>query len=234
MTEKERLELLVKELLSNPGYLSGRRRFPRTVTAEDAVTIAAELHDSVDAATAKRDASARSRRVAIACRAGCDSCCYMPIMVFLPEALRLAVWLRRPENADVLARFEGAYPAWRAAASAAAERVAGSTQAQDREGVVAGVLDYWRLRVPCPFLHDSMCSIYAARPNVCRAHHAVDTSASCVPDPPEPSRRFDFVPLDQLIEGARHIHLGLHHALGGPRLRTVALADAVHDALARG
>lgn len=234
MTEKERLKRLVAELVSDPGYLTGRRRFPRTVTVDDAVTVAAELQEGVDAGIAQRDASAQSRRVTIACAPGCDSCCHMPIMVFLPEALRVVAWLRRPENAEALARFEAAYPAWRAAAAAAADGVADATQAHDREAVEARVFAYWRLRVPCPFLDGGLCSIYPARPNVCRAHHAVATAANCVPDPPEPSRRFNFVPLDQFVERARHIHLGLHHALGGARQRTVALGQAVHDALARG
>ncbi|HKA86386.1 MAG TPA: YkgJ family cysteine cluster protein [Haliangiales bacterium] len=234
MTDKERLQRLVAELVSDNGYLTGRRRFPRTVTVEDAVAVAAELQEGVDAGTAQRDASARSRRITIACGAGCDSCCSMPIMVFLPEALRVAAWLRLPENAETLARFEAAYPAWRDACAAVAELIADATQAQDREGVVARVLDYWRMRVPCPFLREGLCSIYPARPNVCRAHHAVDTAANCVPDAPEPSRRMNFVPLDQFVDRARHIHLGLHHALGGPRQRTVALGQAVHDALGRG
>jgi hypothetical protein len=67
------------------------------------------LQDEVD-----RGVEARAQRLAVqglelACKRDCNGCCEEPIMIFRPEAARVAHWLDQPENAEARA----AYPAWR-------------------------------------------------------------------------------------------------------------------------
>ncbi|MBC7977024.1 MAG: hypothetical protein H7138_18770, partial [Myxococcales bacterium] len=55
--EAARLNALVEELASDPGYATGKRKFPRPVSLGEAETIAAGLQDEVDTGVAAREAA---------------------------------------------------------------------------------------------------------------------------------------------------------------------------------
>jgi Fe-S-cluster containining protein len=100
---------------------------------------------------------------AVACRRGCTWCCRgLRVEVLAPEALSIARHLR-----DSLATGEltALGPALTVHAQSARD-----TSAQQR----------WRAQTPCVFLDEASgaCSIYEARPIVCRLHHSLDR-ASC-------------------------------------------------------
>jgi hypothetical protein len=63
VTDADRLLVLFRELLSNVGYAEGRRRFPRTLTADDAVALTAVSHAEIEQGTAGRRERARLRRL---------------------------------------------------------------------------------------------------------------------------------------------------------------------------
>jgi Fe-S-cluster containining protein len=88
----------------------------------------------------------------LACRAGCDWCCYKKVGVAAPEVLRIAAYLRvhQPQQTiqDIVARIE----------ARAAQR-----------NVLAG--DHWTAdRLPCPLLEDHRCLAYPVRPLTCRGY----------------------------------------------------------------
>src|SRR5262245_41297311 len=119
-----RLRQLFDELIADKGYVSGRRSFPRTLTEDDAVHIVGHIHDEMDRAAAARAAAARRMGKPLACTKGCTGCCEEPVQVFRPEAVRIARWLRRSENAATRQAFLDGYAAWKARVGDGPERLA--------------------------------------------------------------------------------------------------------------
>jgi Fe-S-cluster containining protein len=85
---------------------------------------------------------------ALACRQGCAHCCCQVVLVYAPEAFRVAALMR--ERSERLAAMQGAAEKWRGGASDSGRRVT------------------------CPLLSNNACSIYEARPLNCRAFVAID------------------------------------------------------------
>ena len=92
---------------------------------------------------------------ALACKAGCTYCCHNVVMATAPEIFLAASELRAQHDqalvADVAGRCEAA--------------------GQSRVGQADG------RKSPCPLLHNDLCSVYSARPSVCRKHNSFDVGA---------------------------------------------------------
>jgi Fe-S-cluster containining protein len=230
MSEKERLEGLVKELTSDEAYATGRRRFPRSLPIVDAVTISARLQDALDEAVVVRERKATEDGLKIACGPGCNYCCEQLVMVWLPEAHRIAEWLRAPERAAARQAFLEAYPRWKEQVGDAPDRIAELTAQMKKGEHLDAHIAQWRQRVLCAFNRDGLCTIYEARPLVCRNCHALDTNEHCRGDTSSMiPARIKFEPLDDFAAYASTLNIAMHHALGGPRRRTKALCQAVYD-----
>jgi Fe-S-cluster containining protein len=94
----------------------------------------------------------------VACQSGCDSCCYNQVELTPPEALLIGHHVERHFSAaekalllDHLARIMEIIKAMGPKESAVRRR-----------------------EIPCPLLRDKTCSVYPARPLVCRAMHGLD------------------------------------------------------------
>ncbi len=235
MDEAQRIGQLMEELLSNPGYIDGRRRFPRTLTVGDAIEITGALHEQVDRGCDSRAESARGRGLKIACEPGCNACCEQPVTVFLPEAARIGAWLRRPENAAALQAFLDAYPRWREQAGDGFDRIA-AARPGDQDEQLAAHLAQWRKKVMCAFNRDGLCSIYPVRPVLCRGCHALDTNERCKAEnyAGELPRAHRYPPLERYIEYVQRLDRAMHHALGGEKNRKRALCQAVFEVLSAG
>jgi hypothetical protein len=235
MTEDDRLANLAAGVISDAGYLSGRRRYPRTVTADDAVALAGRLQERVDAGCRERARAVERAGAKIACHDGCNACCEHPVMVYRPEAERIARWLALPENASAREAFLAAYPAWRAkivdCAPLAEATAAGTSQA----AIEAAHRELWQRRALCAFNHDGRCVIYPVRPMLCRDCHALDTETHCRVDDDSgvPVRSYVFVPLAELVRTSRSVLIGLHNAIGAPARRPESVCDAVHELIQR-
>ncbi len=101
----------------------------------------------------------RSRGVAIpqiACKKGCDYCCFVRVRVSIPEVLNIADHVRAtfsPEEQEALmSRLE--------------------TYAEEYKGL--SVHDRLNKMIACPLLVDHECSVHSVRPIACRAHHSID------------------------------------------------------------
>lgn len=92
----------------------------------------------------------------LACKEGCNWCCYLHVSATAPEVLRIADHLRENLSAEEL--------------TAVKERV-GQTDARTRGLDPVGRL---KARQPCPLLEDGRCSVYHVRPIACRGWNSFD------------------------------------------------------------
>ncbi len=127
------------------------RQLRKTRNPADFLPVLRAAHKGFDRAYATAPAAARA---VVACRAGCGTCCRVPVGVQAHEVLLAAEYI---QTHFPPADLEGAIA--RAAAHRAA--FAGRTM---RERAA--------LKSPCPLLRDESCSIYEARPEACRSHHS--------------------------------------------------------------
>ena len=95
----------------------------------------------------------------IACKKGCDSCCYLRVSATIPEVLNIAE--------QILDNFSDAEIA------SLKQRLAHNLEQ------VEGLNTRQKLNkmLPCPLLVDHSCSVHALRPLHCRSHHSVDVDA---------------------------------------------------------
>jgi len=211
------------------GYAT-TRTFPRELPLAEAAEVAVFVHERVEQAIDDRTKAIAGAGKIIACARGCNGCCEEPIMVFRPEAARVALWLAKPENAPVRAQFLAAYPGWEAAIGETVTKLS-EIYETDQMSFVARHVDAWRERVVCPFNVNGDCTVYPVRPSVCRTGHALGTNKNCSGAAEGKALRFDFVPLDNFVERTRILLLATNNAMAGKRGRPEALPIAVRGLL---
>lgn len=150
----------------------------------------------------------------VACRAGCDSCCRVPVDAQAHEVFFAADHIQThfsPDALDdVIARLAGHR-----------ERIA---------ALAAGERDHSRLA--CALLRDGSCSIYAGRPQPCRGHHSSDASV-CAAYMTDPTVDVSAVYIPPLRARMFAVMLGVDEALerAGYDERSYDFGSALHEAL---
>jgi hypothetical protein len=149
-----------------------------------------------------------------ACKMGCDYCCYLEVNVSVPEVIRLVSFIRenfsQEEVRSLVKRLGMA------------------------ECVVHDMNSFARLfaKVPCPLLKDGKCSVYEARPLVCRGYNS-HSWVACAQELKHP-RSSGAVPHD---EAKRDTHSNVLDGLvaglkdGGLYSETLELIKALRVAL---
>lgn len=117
---------------------------------------------------------ARAPQGAVACRAGCDHCCYQSVGVTPPEALAIVDHLRQTLSGEELVQLASHI-------DEAHEKTAGlSADAR------------FSPEYPCPFLDRGQCSIYEVRPLSCRGMNSLNAE-ECATRLREPDARAEFL-----------------------------------------
>lgn len=128
----------------------------------------------------------------ITCRKGCSSCCVVYIEAGIKECEAIVYYLY--QNDSILAIFLEQYPEWREQLAGYGElatrcertlreRRARSTEnGEAAERAVADALLFYKMQnIPCPFLHDNVCTIHEVRPFTCALHFATTPPEWCHP-----------------------------------------------------
>lgn len=181
-----------------------------TELARNAMTATSRLADGL---------LARAPAGAVACRAGCDHCCYQGVGVTPPEALAVADHLLGTRSPDELARIVAHLADRR-------EKTRGLTSAER-----------FSPEHPCPFLESARCTIYEVRPLSCRGMNSLD-AGECETRLRDPDARAAFVASGSggrsFLEPIRAFHAvsaGLQLALSelyALDMRPLDLTAAVH------
>lgn len=165
----------------------------------------------LDGAFEKAPAAARK---AVACRVGCDFCCSVPVDVQAHEVFFAAEHLRARLTVPALDALVERLAAHRARVSA--------YRPGERE----------LSRHPCPLLSGGACSIYAARPQPCRAHHSRD-AAACRDNLTDPTSDLSRAYIPRLRARLFAVMLSVDAALEteGFDERAYDFGSALHEAL---
>lgn len=153
-------------------------------------------------------------RAAVACRAGCDFCCRVPVDVQAHEVFFAAHHIQVHFGPDAL--------------TAVIARLA-----LHRERIAAfGPGERDRSREPCALLQAGSCSIYAGRPQPCRAHHSSD-AAVCAAHMTDTTVDITKVYIPALRARMFAVMLGVDEALeaAGYDERSYDFGSALHEAL---
>jgi Fe-S-cluster containining protein len=132
------------------------KRLRKTRNPADFLSVLASAHKEFDRAFALAPLAARE---SVACRAGCDACCHVPVGVQAHEVLIAAHYVQThfsPADLDALV------------GRAAAHREAFAGRSNQERTL---------LKTPCVLLRDGSCGIYEARPEACRSHHSHNATA---------------------------------------------------------
>jgi len=127
------------------------KRLKKTGNPADLLAVLRSAHKGFDRAY---DSAPAAARALVACRAGCGTCCHVPVGVQAHEVLLAAEYIQTHASPGELDAVIAALAAHRAAF---AGRTMNERAAQKR---------------PCALLRDGSCTIYEARPEACRSHHS--------------------------------------------------------------
>ena len=153
-------------------------------------------------------------KATVACRAGCDFCCSVPVHVQAHEVFLAAEYIQvNFSPLDLAGVIEQT--------SAHRNRLSGLHL--DERG---------RLREPCALLRESCCSIYEDRPEACRSHHTSNAEI-CRDDLTLPDVAIEKVYIPALRSRMYAVMLGLDAAIesAGFDDRAYDFGSALHEAL---
>jgi Fe-S-cluster containining protein len=146
--------------------LTFQARVPAGPTTARALLPLARALSDVMVSQAHKNEEAAGRRVS--CSSGCGACCRNLVAISPLEAreiARLVASLPQERKSVIEARFADARARLAAAGLLEKLQSAESWSADDYSDMVG---EYFALGIPCPFLEDESCSIYADRPLTCR------------------------------------------------------------------
>lgn len=115
----------------------------------------------------------------ISCKNGCGACCRQLVPLAEAEARQLHSLVERlsePRRSAVRARFAEACS--RLEAADLLDKLQCPAVWSDGDGRSIG-LAYFHLGIPCPFLEEESCSIYADRPLGCREYLVTSPAGDC-------------------------------------------------------
>ena len=122
----------------------------------------------------------------ISCKKGCGACCRQLVPIAETEARHIrevVEALPEPRRSEIRSRFAAARDRLEAAGLLEILRQP-SRQWEAGESASFG-LRYFAQGIPCPFLEDGSCSIYADRPLVCREYLVTSPAENCARPTPQ-------------------------------------------------
>lgn len=115
----------------------------------------------------------------ISCKVGCGACCRQLVPIAEVEARRLRELIEalpEPRRAAIRSRFSAARR--RLEKAGLLEKLHHPDGWSNGEGRSLG-LRYFQQGIPCPFLEDESCFIYAERPMACREYLVTSPAENC-------------------------------------------------------
>ena len=144
--------------------------------------------DQIEKITANNRRMAETAGKRISCSKGCWFCCSQHIGASLQECDAIVYWLHLHQ--DGREAFMARYPTWRSRLreheavfqqlnQATSVSMSSPYDVPARETFMKKAKEYRQLDTMCPFLDDTVCSIYPVRPLVCASQVVVSPPENC-------------------------------------------------------
>ncbi len=174
-TSRSRIEEDPEEKIADTARRMVKKAFRRGYTIETLKNVFMSAHALAGGVLAAVH-QAKGAPKPTACGSGCTYCCHLQVEISVPELVSLIAYVS--ENFSY------------------AETEALTARVHEAERQTRGLNSYERLfaRVPCPLLSDGQCSVYPARPLVCRGYNSYNW-AICAQDLSYP-RSWRLIPHD--------------------------------------
>jgi len=137
------------------------------------------FHATVESLTSIAAARAEAEGKRISCAKGCGACCRQLVPIAEVEAQGIAELvdaMPEPRRSEVRRRFADARR--RLDETGMLARLLARKELNKPQRLELG-LDYFRLKIACPFLEEESCSIYADRPIACREYLVTSPPENC-------------------------------------------------------
>lgn len=139
-------------IFHSDGHRTGQMAADQGLRPEDISDGIKTIQDSMDSLNEAILRNAVTQGVEVACKKGCDFCCYQPVFANNFEILRLIRHIRRNFNAAQISAI---------LKKAAAKNLAVSKMSESK---------MLRHKAACPLLENGACTVYEARPMACRIY----------------------------------------------------------------
>jgi Fe-S-cluster containining protein len=116
----------------------------------------------------------------VSCKKGCGACCRQLVPIAETEAYHIrdvVEALPEPRRSEIRSRFAAARH--RLETAGLLEKLRRPSHQWEASESVSFGLRYFAQGIPCPFLEDGSCSIYADRPIVCREYLVTSPAENC-------------------------------------------------------
>jgi Fe-S-cluster containining protein len=124
--------------------------------------------------------AAESQGEKISCKKGCGACCRQLVPIAETEARHIrdvVETLPEPRRTEIRARFAEARR--RLEATGLLEKLRNTNRQWEADEGISFGLRYFAQGIPCPFLEEESCSIYADRPIACREYLVTSPAENC-------------------------------------------------------
>ena len=146
---------------------------------------------------------------AITCQKGCSFCCLMYVEATIQECEAIVYYLYHNESS--LSTFLQKYPRWREEIKRNGDLFKRCGRFWNKELTADNIKEtmqalheeethYLMQNIPCPFLHNQICSIYAVRPYMCAAHHVTSPPDWCNPLNPNEPKVYKSLPIEVMFD----------------------------------
>ena len=177
------------------GYQLARCILDTRPGSEAIIEIMESAYDSIDGLIDSFGNRCTREGLRMDCKKSCAWCCTQAVLVSTHEIMYLFAWMDKHLSSDQLTQIH----------QGAMER--------DRHTAQMDAREFLHFNLPCPFLCDTSCLVYPARPMACRIYLSADAE-SCKQQFDHPDKRDIMARLYEFpLRAGRLFNEGIRHAL---------------------
>jgi len=181
----------IDNIFFKDGYELAKKILGENLTGEKFILLIRTMYENLDQLLDSFIYRLHKEQQALDCKKGCSWCCTQPVFTNHWEVEYLRHFMKKRFTVEKIAEIK-----------AKAEK-------KNKEVSTLSSSSLLKNRIPCPLLHDNVCSVYPARPMACRIYLSSDLD-SCIEEFRNPSHEKNFAKLyDFPLHAGRKLNEGV-------------------------